>query len=192
MVTLYTVPSCYQGVFYWFTSKHWKNSKKSLCTSILKKTGQSNLEGKNPKIHTTTLTCIQLLELYLRFLQVLLSCHTLSRSCNAKLWLPTGWQFLFHLGFQTVKNCLLYFLTPPRPASVTFLCYAAVRQRDALLQPRILHDARMCNLEGLWLIQAQDGMCFIRIHKARQILPVQSIQKSIASCRKHQWNWTVV
>lgn len=50
---------------------------------------------------------------------MLRSCHTLPRSCNTKLWLPTDWQFFFHLRFQTVKHCLLNFLTPttPRPAS---------------------------------------------------------------------------
>lgn len=143
-------------VFFWLTGKQWKTSAESLCTSILKKTCQSNL--------TTTLTCFQIFELYLRFMQMLLSCHTLSRSCNAKLWLPTGWQFFFHLGFQTVKHCLLYFLTTAAPTSClssTFFYFAIVHQRVALLQPFILHDASMCNLEGLLLIQAQHGMCFI-------------------------------
>lgn len=161
MVTQYTVKSCYQGIFFWFTSKDWKNCAKSLCTTSMKKTGQTNKTKLQTKQKdSTSLTCFQQ---YLRFMQIILNCHTLSRSCNTKLWPPPGWVFLsFGISNSSTSFALFPHLpTPMSCLSSTFFCCATMRQQDAFLQPRVLHDARMCNPEELLLIQSQQGVCLM-------------------------------
>lgn len=190
MVTQYTVKSRYQGVFFWFTSKDWKNCAKSLCTTTMKKTCQSNkTKPQTNQKDSTTLTCFQQ---YLRFMQIILNCHTLSRSHNTKLWPPRGWQFFFHLRFQTVELRLLYFLTspPPRPSSavpssVMLPCVSGTRS----CSPASCMMQECAIWKGCYWYNPSK-VCALWAHKVGQSLSVQSIQKSIPLCSKHQWNWT--
>lgn len=183
------VKSCYQGIFFWFTSKDWKNSAKSLCTTSTKKTGQAN----KTKLQTKQKDSISLTSFrqYLRFMQIILNCHTLSRSCSTKLWPPPGWQFFFHLGFQTAELHLLYFPTspPPCPASalpsVMLLCVS--RMRSCSPARCMMQE---CAIQKGCYWYSPSKVCALWAHKVGQILSVQSIQKSISLCSKHQWKWT--
>lgn len=177
MVAQYMVKPRYQGAFFWVTSKDWKNCAKSFCTTSMKKTGQTNkTKPQTKQKDSTSLTCFQQ---YLRFMQIIRNCHTLSRSWNTKLWAPSGWQFFFHLGCQTSFALFPHLPTPLSCLGSTFFCYAPVRQWDASLQPRVLHDARMCNLEGLLLIQSQQGMCLMGTQSWADPIPTVNTEINI-------------
>lgn len=159
MVTQYSVKSRYQGVFFWFTSKDWKNCAKSLCTTSMKKPRQSNkTKPQTKQKDSTSLTCFQQ---HLRFMQKILNCHTLSRSCNTKLWPPPGWQFFFHLGFQTVELCLFYFLTSPPP------CPAPAVPSSAMLP--CVSGMRPAAPQAAWCKKVQSGRAIIDTVPARYV-----------------------
>lgn len=107
-----------------------------------KKACQSNkTKPQTKQKDSTSLTCFQQ---HFRFMQIILNCHTLSRSCDTKSCPPPSWQFFFHLGFQTVELRLLYFLTSPPPCPAPAVPSAVLLPCVSGTRPAAPHAA-WCN-----------------------------------------------